>query len=113
MSLEISTADLQSSLAGSNPPILVEVLPPESYRKEHLPGAINLPLEGFAAAAKSALPDPRAEVVLYCASVTCANSHLAAKKLEELGYQHVRVYSGGKAAWREAGLAFEAAKLTA
>ena len=113
MSLEISTAELESALSRSNPPILVEVLPPESYRKEHLPGAINLPLEGFAAAARTALPDPRAEVVLYCASATCANSHTAAKKLEELGYQSVRVYSGGKAAWRDAGLAFEAAQLTA
>ena len=46
-------------------------------------------------------------VVTYCTGPTCANSHIAARKLEELGYTNVRVYAGGKQAWRDAGFAFE------
>lgn len=115
MSKEISTTTLKIALSQrqSAPPVLIEVLPVASYEKEHLPGALNIPLDGFVERARASLPDPRAALVVYCSGPTCANSHTAAKKLEELGYENVRVYSGGKAAWREAGLAFESARLTA
>ena len=113
MSKEISTTTLKIALSQSAPPVLIEVLPGASYEKEHLPGAVNIPLDGFVERVRTSLPDPRTELVVYCSGPTCANSHTAARKLEELGYENVRVYSGGKAAWREAGLAFESARLTA
>ncbi len=113
MSKEISTTELKIALSRRTPPVVVEVLPEASYRKEHLPGAINLPLDGFVSRARTALPDKGSDIVLYCSGPTCANSHTAASKLVELGYEHVRVYAGGKAAWRDAGLAFEATRLTA
>ena len=34
-------------------------------------------------------------------------SNIAAAKLTALGYADVRVFAGGKAAWKDAGLAFE------
>jgi rhodanese-related sulfurtransferase len=46
-------------------------------------------------------------LVTYCSGPTCANSQIAARKLKALGYTNVRVYTGGKQAWREAGFAFE------
>jgi rhodanese-related sulfurtransferase len=110
---EISTTALKIALSQGAPPVLIEALPLASYEKEHLPGAINIPLDGFEARARALLPNQRAELVVYCSGPTCPNSHAAARKLGELGYENVRVYSGGKAAWREAGLAFETARLTA
>ena len=44
---------------------LVEVLPEEEYREEHLPGAINIPLKRLDAATTSGL-DKRKEVIVYC-----------------------------------------------
>ena len=46
---------------------LVEVLPPEEYEGEHLPGATNLPLKSLdrEAAAARALDADRA-VIVYC-----------------------------------------------
>lgn len=44
---------------------LVEVLGPEDYEDEHLPGAINIPLEGLNADAVSTLDRDR-PVVVYC-----------------------------------------------
>jgi rhodanese-related sulfurtransferase len=44
---------------------LVEVLPAEEYREEHLPGAINIPLGRIDADAKDRL-DPDRPVVVYC-----------------------------------------------
>lgn len=44
---------------------LVEVLPPEEYDEEHLPGAINLPLKQLDADATAVL-DKEKPVVVYC-----------------------------------------------
>lgn len=44
---------------------LVEVLPRDEYEREHLPGALHLPLTGLDADAARAL-DPGRPVVVYC-----------------------------------------------
>jgi rhodanese-related sulfurtransferase len=44
---------------------LVEVLPPEEYEEEHLPGAINIPLRKIDREAPKRL-DPQRPVVVYC-----------------------------------------------
>jgi rhodanese-related sulfurtransferase len=44
---------------------LVETLPKESYEKQHLPGAINLPLRAIDRSVTAAL-DPGRRVVVYC-----------------------------------------------
>jgi rhodanese-related sulfurtransferase len=43
---------------------LVEVLPPEDYEEEHLPGAINLPLRRIEEEPK--VLDPARPVIVYC-----------------------------------------------
>jgi rhodanese-related sulfurtransferase len=100
---EIDVSELERRLAAPQPPIVAEILPPESFASGHLPGAINLPLQGFASAAAALLPDKSSEIVVYCSGPTCQNSHLAERQLTSLGYQRVRVFSGGKAAWKAAG----------
>jgi rhodanese-related sulfurtransferase len=44
---------------------LVEVLPPEEYEEEHLPGAINIPLRRIDREAPEGL-DPERPVIVYC-----------------------------------------------
>ena len=44
---------------------LVEVLPHEEYREEHIPGTINIPLKDLNAATTTAL-DGSKPVVVYC-----------------------------------------------
>ena len=44
---------------------LVEVLPPEEYADEHLPGAINIPLKQLDAESAAQLDRSKA-VVVYC-----------------------------------------------
>ena len=44
---------------------LVEVLPPEEYDEEHLPGAINIPLRRIDAEARERL-DLQRPVIVYC-----------------------------------------------
>jgi rhodanese-related sulfurtransferase len=100
---EINVAELATRLASAQPPLIAEILGPAAFAAGHLPRAINLPLEGFAENALRALPSKAAEVVVYCASATCQNSDIAARKLQSLGYQNVRLFKAGKAAWKDAG----------
>jgi rhodanese-related sulfurtransferase len=44
---------------------VVEVLPEEEYRQEHLPGAVNIPLKTLDAKTTADL-DKRRAVVVYC-----------------------------------------------
>lgn len=101
---ELTVAELAARLQAAQPPVVAEILGPQHFASGHLPGALNLPLEGFSEAAQRALPNKSADIVVYCASSTCQNSDIAARKLGSLGYVNVRIFKGGKAAWREAGL---------
>jgi rhodanese-related sulfurtransferase len=49
---------------------LVDVLSAESFATGHIPGAINIPEENIASQASTLLPDPLAEIVVYCGKFT-------------------------------------------
>jgi rhodanese-related sulfurtransferase len=86
---------------------LAEALPEKYWRDWHLPGAKHLPHDQVKQLAPGVLPDKDAAIVVYCASSTCQNSHIAAQLLTQLGYTDVAVYAGGKQDWQEAGLPVE------
>lgn len=98
---------LYRKLQSANVPTLVEALPEKYWSDWHLPGAKHLPHDKVQRLAPSVLPDRNAEIVVYCASATCQNSHIAARVLTQLGYTDVAVYAGGKKEWQEAGLPVE------
>src|SRR6187549_1859688 len=88
----IDRNELQRRLAGPASPALVEALPEKYYRDWHLPGALHLPHTEVRERAPSLLPDKAKAIVVYCASATCQNSHIAAGVLRQLGYADVSVY---------------------
>jgi len=100
---QIDREELLGKLVGKTKPVLVEALPEKYWRDWHLPGARHLPHDEVDALAPKVLPDKTAEIVVYCASRSCRNSHVAAHRLTQLGYENVAVYSGGKQDWMEAG----------
>jgi len=107
MTKQIDRDTLSRKLAGANPPVLAEALPEKTFSDWHLPGARHLPHDEVDRLAAKVLPDKSAEIVVYCANRNCQNSHIAAAKLAQMGYQNVAVYAGGKQDWSEAGLAVE------
>jgi rhodanese-related sulfurtransferase len=64
---DISREELKVKMGRGEDFVLLEVLPEKSYRRSHLPGAINLP-PGQTDQAEELIPDKEAEVVIYCAS---------------------------------------------
>src|SRR5207247_9657054 len=81
---------------------LIEVLPVCEYKREHLPQAINMPLENLTVEAAKALRKDVA-VIVYCADFQCDLSARAAWRFETMGFQEVYRYTPGKADWLAAG----------
>lgn len=107
MTRTITRKVLMERLETTPRPVLIEALPERYYRGGHLPGALHIPHDSVGELASKFIPDKAAEVVVYCASATCRNSHIAAAHLESLGYRNVSIYAGGKEDWQAAGLPLE------
>jgi rhodanese-related sulfurtransferase len=104
---QLTLEQLQSRLAANPAITLLEALPEKYFQDGHLPEALHMPHDQTRKMAPILVPDTSTEVVVYCASATCQNSHIAARVLDQLGYRNVSVFAGGKQAWTEAGLALE------
>jgi rhodanese-related sulfurtransferase len=106
MAKTITRDELKAKMDRGDDFTLVEALSQKHYQSSHLPGAINLPYE-FVDEAEKVLPDKRAEIVVYCMNPDCVASAAEARELEEMGYERILHYSGGKQDWIRAGLPIE------
>ena len=101
----ISKEELKDKLSNQDT-VIIEVLKPEKYKKEHIKGAINIPLKKIATEAKKRFNMDQ-EIVVYCSDYECTSSPTAAKKLNDAGFSNVYDYEGGKKEWKEAGYPME------
>jgi len=62
----ISRDELKKKLDRKEKVVLLEILPEETYRRSHLPGAKMLPLDKVRETAPKVVPDKNAEVITYC-----------------------------------------------
>jgi rhodanese-related sulfurtransferase len=85
---------------------IVEVLEQEEFRKGHIPGAINIPLNKLKTLAKSHLKK-NDTIVVYCASYACQASTRAARTLLNMGYRKTLDYKAGKKGWLHTGFELE------
>jgi len=94
---------------------VLNVLEPETFAREHIPGSINVPVkhESFATKAEKQVGGKNRPVVVYCASQECDSSPTAAKKLVEAGFTEVYDFEGGMKSWKDAKLPVEGQKDTA
>ena len=80
---------------------LVDVREESEWARDHLPGAIHLGKGVIERDVEKRLPDPGAEIVLYCGGGF--RSALAADNLQRMGYTNVLSMDGGIRGWREKG----------
>jgi rhodanese-related sulfurtransferase len=101
----LTRQQVERKLAENRKVALIETLPEENFRKFHLPGAINIPVDDsrFAEKVAETVPDKSTPIIVYCMDADCQASPRAAKRLDELGYEQVFDYEAGKKDWRQAG----------
>jgi len=78
---------------------VLDVREPAEFDMGHLPGAVNVPrgvLE-FRVGDHPALCDPQTEILLYCKNG--GRSTLAAHTLKLMGFENVRMLTGGFDGW--------------
>lgn len=101
----ISAEELRGALAGSSPPIVIDVGSHLAHSaRPHIPGALSLDLDGVARYA--GLPPDR-DIVLYCACPNEESSRRAAGILVRRGFTRARALAGGIEAWSAHGYPVE------
>jgi len=102
---EIREISPQDARARADKAVLVDVREADEWAQGHVPGAVFIPRGFLELRIEEKVPDRGKEVVLYCAGGT--RSALAARALQDLGYQHVTSMAGGFGKWKEAGFPIE------
>ena len=88
--------------------MIVDARPRAFYQQGHVPGAVSLPRETFAADYPPLQTRLEAngfsEVIVYCSETDCPDAGMVASALTRLGYKHLRVYQAGWEEWSRLGL---------
>jgi molybdopterin/thiamine biosynthesis adenylyltransferase/rhodanese-related sulfurtransferase len=105
---EVDPSDVRAAMPGANgngAVALIDVRESEEVARGLIPGATHVPRGYLESRIDGAVPDRSQHVVLYCASGN--RSALAAKTLEELGYENVESMTGGYTLWKDRGYEVE------
>ena len=92
-------------IARRAPATLIDVREQDEWNEGFIPGASWIPRGKLELRIEDLVPKRDTEVVVYCAGGT--RSALAARALQELGYDNVRSLAGGFTAWKRAGQRFD------
>lgn len=98
---ECTIADIKPRLDRGDEFFLVDTREESEWAAGHLPKAIHLGKGVIERDIEGAIPDPNAEIVLYCGGGF--RSALAAENLQRMGYTNVISMDGGIRAWKDAG----------
>jgi rhodanese-related sulfurtransferase len=102
---ELTVDDVKTRLERGAKFTLVDVREDHEWVAGHLPQAMHLGKGILERDAETQLPDPSAEIVLYCGGGF--RSALAADALQKMGYTNVWSMDGGFRGWKEAGYQLE------
>jgi adenylyltransferase/sulfurtransferase len=101
---EVTIDEAYSALRSDQPPLVVDVRERDEFEEGAIKDAVHVPRGYLELRIENVAPDRRRPIVLYCAGG--ARSALAARSLEELGYENVSSLAGGFGAWKNAGLPY-------
>jgi len=98
---EVTVEEVRWKLEQRNPFQFVDVREDSEWEQGRAQGAIHLGKGIIERDIETAVPDKRAEIVLYCGGGF--RSALAADALQRMGYSNVHSMAGGIKAWKERG----------
>ena len=102
---EITSTELKQRLDNGDDIQIVDVREDNEWDKGHIAGAIHLGKGVIERDIENVIPDPNAEIILYCGGGY--RSALAAENLTRMGYTNVVSMDGGFRGWNEAGFPVE------
>jgi len=80
--------------------LFIDARNPLEYRRGHIRGAINIPLNDFDKKKNLLAKTPKDKLlVTYCDGVECNSSMSLAEKLIGSGYKNVKIFFGGWQDW--------------
>ena len=97
----LEKGDLERAQAGTKAPLLIDVRSDEVYRRQHIRGAINLPLEALTADSAHLPADRDTPIVTVCNRGNMSITGMLI--LNSLGYTQVRSLNGGTIGWADQG----------
>lgn len=117
----VSAGEMKGWIDEKKNMLIIDTMPYEdSYKKQHIPGAVNFEFpipevkslddKTKAAFEKLLGTDKNKLIVFYCGFTKCTRSHNGAMWAVKLGYKNVYRYPGGIKAWMEADYPVEKAK---
>lgn len=98
---EVSVDDTRRRMASGAPVHVIDVREESEWAAGHAAGATSLGKGLIERDIEARVPDPGAEVILYCGGGY--RSVLAADALQRMGYTNVASMAGGWRAWVDAG----------
>jgi rhodanese-related sulfurtransferase len=102
---EVTIDDVAARLARGEGFELVDVREDNEVAKGRIKGARHIGRGVLERDVEKAIPDPEAEIILYCGGGF--RSALAAESLKKMGYRRVASMAGGWRGWNEKGLPTE------
>jgi rhodanese-related sulfurtransferase len=86
--------------------VMVDARAPEEYGLGHIPGALNVPMDGFDASfqKQSASLKKATMVIVYCSGGSCNTSHEVANLLQKKGVRKLAIFTDGLPGWMKANL---------
>lgn len=105
----MTAEELQSLLRETGSPVLLDVLPLESFARRHLPGALNACVYEtvFLTTVTALVPAKDTPLVVYGLGPETLAAPTAREKLKAAGYTQVREFRGGLTEWQSRGFALE------
>ena len=87
--------------------IFVDTRSASNFRKGHIPGAVNIPLNRVKHQLKVLPTDKETLLITYCGDIECPNAHQLMNVLLGYGYQNVKFFPRGVRGWQALGHALE------
>lgn len=96
--VDLNADEFETAHKTNTDSILIDVRTPEEFGSGHLPGALNININGFDFHEQMEELDPKKEYFVYCRSG--ARSATACRYMQSKGFTNVHNLVGGILAWR-------------
>lgn len=83
--------------------VFVDARSAAQFRRGHIPGAINVPINRIVMHLKDLPTDKETPLITYCGSIVCPNAYQLMNVLLGHGYQNVRFFPRGLRGWQALG----------